>query len=55
MDSVSFAFYFRPITQEQVNAVEDKLNNRPRKRFNYEKPIFVMEKLLFNKEVAFVT
>ena len=46
---------FRPITQEQVKAVEDKLNNRPRKRFNYEKPIFVMEKLLFNKEVAFVT
>lgn len=46
---------FRSITQEQVKTVEDKLNNRPRKRFNFEKPIFVMEKLLFNKEVAFVT
>ena len=46
---------FKPITQEQVKAVENKLNNRPRKRFNYENPIFVMEKLLFNQEVAFVT
>lgn len=46
---------FEPITKEQVMAVENKLNNRPRKRFNYENPIFVMEKLLFNQEVAFVT
>ena len=31
------------------------LNTRPRKRFNYENPIFVMEKLLFNREVAFIS
>ena len=46
---------FEFITQEQVKAVENKLNNRPRKRFNYGNPIFVMEKLLFNQEVAFMT
>lgn len=46
---------FRTITQEQVKAIENKLNTKPRKRFNYENPIFVMEKLLFNQEVAFVT
>lgn len=42
---------FEPITKEQVKAVENKLNNRPRKRFNYENPIFVMEKLLFNGSI----
>jgi len=46
---------FNPVTQDQVKAIENKLNNRPRKRFNYENPIFVMEKLLFNQEVAFMT
>ena len=34
--------------------MQDKLKNRPRKRYNYETPIFVMEKLLFNPEVVFV-
>ena len=34
--------------------IDAKLNNRPRKRYAYENPIFVMEKLLFNSEVAFV-
>jgi len=46
---------FKPITDEQVIAVENKLNNRPRKRYNYENPIFVMDKLLFNDKVAFMT
>jgi len=46
---------FSLITNEEIKAVELKLNNRPRKRFNYENPIFVMNKLLFNKKVAFVT
>lgn len=46
---------FKPITNEQVKAVESKLNKRPRKRYNYENPIFVMDKLLFNHEVAFIT
>jgi len=46
---------FKPITDEQVKAVENKLNSRPRKRYYYENPIFVMDKLLFNDEVAFMT
>lgn len=46
---------FNLITNEQIKAVENKLNNRPRKRFKYKKPIFVMEELLFNKKFAFVT
>lgn len=46
---------FKPITNEQVKAVETKLNKRPRKRYDYENPIFVMDKLLFNQEVAFMT
>ena len=46
---------FSTITKEQVKAVEEKLNNRPRKRFNFENPIFVMDKLLFNDKVAFMT
>ncbi len=46
---------FNPLTNEQIKAVETKLNNRPRKRFNYENPIFVMNQLLFNTKVAFVT
>lgn len=46
---------FSNITDEEIKAVEVKLNNRPRKRYNYETPIFVMEKLLFNPDVAFVT
>ncbi|MGB0881234.1 MAG: IS30 family transposase, partial [Polaribacter sp.] len=46
---------FESITQEQVKDVEFKLNQRPRKRFNYENPIFVMDQLLFNDEVAFIT
>ncbi len=40
---------FTEITQERIKEIENKLNNRPRKRFNYETPIFVMEKLLFNQ------
>ncbi len=47
--------YFKSITNEQVRAVESKLNKRPRKRYDYENPIFVMDKLLFNHEVAFMT
>ena len=46
---------FTKITDEQVKAVEKKLNQRPRKRYKYENPIFVMDKLLFNDEVAFMT
>lgn len=45
---------FSQITDEQVKKIENKINNRPRKRYSYESPIFVMNKLLFNPEVAFV-
>jgi transposase, IS30 family len=43
------------IEDRTITHIQNKLNNRPRKRYGYEKPIFVMEKLLFNSEVAFVT
>ena len=46
---------FSKITQQQIKKGEDKLNNRPRKRFNYETPVFVMNKLVFNQKIAFVT
>ncbi len=46
---------FDKITDQRIHEVENKLNNRPRKRHNYETPIFVMEKLLFNSEVALVS
>ena len=45
---------FSNITDEQVERIEKKLNNRPRKRFNFETPLEVMDKLLFNSEVAFI-
>lgn len=46
---------FSLITQEKINEVENRINSRPRKRYKYENPIFRMDKLLFNNEVAFVT
>ena len=46
---------FRGITDQRITEIETKINNRPRKRFEYETPIFVMNKLLFNSEVAFVS
>jgi IS30 family transposase len=46
---------FTKITDCQVKQIQEKLNLRPRKRFNYENPIFVMDQLLFNPEVAFMT
>ena len=46
---------FSLLSEDCIKQIEDKLNKRPRKRFNYENPIFVMNKLLFNQKVAFVT
>ena len=46
---------FSLLTNKRIKEVEDKLNNRPRKRFNYENPTFIMNQLLFNQKVAFVT
>jgi IS30 family transposase len=45
---------FSTISDEQILDIQKKINTRPRKRFQYENPIFVMEKLLFNPEVALV-
>jgi len=42
---------FSTITDEQVQEVENKLNNRPRKRLGYLSPIAIFEK---SKKVAFV-
>lgn len=46
---------FEKITDQRITEIENKLNTRPRKRHNYENPIFVMEKLLFNSGVALVS
>lgn len=46
---------FSTITDQEVQRVQDKLNNRPRKRYNFETPLEMMDKLLFNNEVAFIT
>lgn len=46
---------FSTITDEEIERIERKLNNRPRKRYNFETPLEVMDKLLFNTEVAFMT
>jgi IS30 family transposase len=42
---------FKAITKERIQEVENKLNNRPRKRFEYKNPIFVMSQLLFNQKL----
>lgn len=43
---------FKTITVKQVQEVEDKLNNRPRKRLGYKTPLDIFNQL---KNVAFVT
>jgi len=45
---------FSEYTDEQIKQIEIKLNNRPRKRYQFENPIFVIEKLFFTPKVAFV-
>lgn len=46
---------FSMISDQEIKRIESKLNNRPRKRFNFDTPLEMMDKLLFNKEVAFIT
>ena len=46
---------FTKITKDQVRSIEEKLNTRPRKRFGFQNPILVMNQLLFNSEVAFMS
>ena len=41
---------FDEITHEKIIEIQEKLNNRPRKRFNFEKPNY-----MFNQKVAFIT
>ena len=43
------------ITKQEIKRIERKLNNRPRKRHKFETPLEVMDKILFNSEVAFIT
>lgn len=46
---------FEGIDDQRIKEIEMKLNSRPRKRFNFETPLEVMDNLLFNQEVAFCT
>jgi IS30 family transposase len=48
---------FKSITDEQVKQVEEKLNNRPRKRFGFETPNYLYLQLINNPngKVAFMT
>jgi IS30 family transposase len=46
---------FSTITDHQVQMVEEKLNNRPRKRFNFESPLYMFNLLTNSSKVAFVT
>jgi IS30 family transposase len=48
---------FECLTNEQIQEVEDKLNNRPRKRFGYETPNYVHLQTIKNngQKVAFMT
>lgn len=46
---------FSSISDEHVQAIENKINERPRKRYNYRSPIEQMEQLLFTNPVAFIT
>ncbi|NQY01384.1 MAG: IS30 family transposase [Flavobacteriaceae bacterium] len=41
---------FIDITDERIKEIETKLNERPRKRYNFATPIEKMEELLFNQE-----
>ena len=40
---------FNNLSNEQPKNIENKLNHRPRKRFNYQNPIFVINQLLNKK------
>lgn len=47
---------FSELTIEQIQKVEDKLFNRPRKRFGFLSPLEQLNKVLTNEQkVAFAT
>lgn len=48
-------FDLTTLSDVHIQNIETKLNNRPRKRYKYENPIFVMDQLLFNHKVAFMS
>ncbi len=43
------------ITDEYIKFVENKLNNRPGKRHNFGIPINIVNQLIFQEKVAFMT
>lgn len=45
-------FDFKKLTQRQVTEIQDKLNNRPRKRYNYRTPVEQRAYLLNLEKVA---
>jgi len=45
---------FKNLDDGYIKWVAERINSRPRKRFNYKKPIFVKEELLTMAKVAFV-
>jgi IS30 family transposase len=46
---------FSTLTDEFVAMVQNKLNNRPRKRHGFKTPNQVFNELLINQKVAFMT
>lgn len=46
---------FSSISNQEIKRIERKLNDRPRKRFKFDTPLEMMDKILFNTEVAFIT
>jgi IS30 family transposase len=42
---------FTKLSESDIKYIENKLNRRPRKRFNFKSPIFVMNNLLFNQKL----
>jgi len=46
---------FSTLKDEYIQYVEDELNNRPRKRFDFESPNTIFNQLIENNKVAFVT
>ena len=45
---------FSTVTDDFIIRIQKKINSRPRKRFNYENPIFVKNELLTKEKVALV-
>jgi IS30 family transposase len=46
---------FEEVTDEQIQAVEDKLNNRPRKRHGFKSPLEVLKRCKYQVGVAIVS